>query len=204
MSHSSLPNKSVRLLALCVSCVFCCCRLDTVYLPLYGASTYLPIGAAYGLSSNYNFEPGFGSGFDPIQTAVAKVDAEGSPYSELERDLIHAMATRSSAESKAAVDPAKLMFGELSVIGVCSGRASAGAAHLGSSSLYIVQLLILRGGNVPPGGKLKPTNNPAAQEYVEKHCSAKIYSRSNKLLHTTSRGAFMAEMALVRDVVPLS
>lgn len=173
-----------------------------MYLPLYGASTYLPIGAAYGLSSNYNFEPGFGSGFDPIQTAVAKVDAEGSPYSELERDLIHAMATRSSAESKAAVDPAKLMFGELSVIGVCSGRASAGAAYARSSSLYIVQQLILRGGSVP-GGKLQSTNNPAAQEYVEKHCSAKRYSRSYKLLHTTSRGAFMAEMALVRDVVPM-
>lgn len=78
----------------------------------------IPIAAAaYGLSSNYNFEPGFGSGFDPIQAAVAKVDVEDSPYSELERDLIHAMATRSSAESKAAIDPAKFMFGELRTCG---------------------------------------------------------------------------------------
>lgn len=80
----------------------------------------LPVGAAaYGLSSNYNFEPGFGSGFDSIQAAVAKVDVEDSPYSELERDLIHAMATRSSAESKAAIDPAKFMFGELKTWVMC-------------------------------------------------------------------------------------
>lgn len=81
--------------------------------------------AAYALSSNYNFEPGFGSGFDPIQAAVAKVDAEGSPYSELERDLIHAMTTRSSAESKAAVDPSKFMFGELKR-GLCVGVSLMG------------------------------------------------------------------------------
>lgn len=37
---------------------------------------------------------------------------EGSNYTELERDLIEALATRSSAESKAAVDPANFYFGE--------------------------------------------------------------------------------------------
>ena len=70
------------------------------------------IGPAYGLSSNYNFEPGFGSGFDYIQAAVAMIGREGSPYSELERDLIHALATRSSAEAKAAINPAHMNFGE--------------------------------------------------------------------------------------------
>lgn len=69
--------------------------------------------AAYAVSSNYNSPPGLSSGFDPIQRALEMVQAEGSKYSELEVDLIEAMATRSSAESKAAFDLAKMNFGEL-------------------------------------------------------------------------------------------
>lgn len=65
------------------------------------------------MSSNYNFPPGFSSGFDPIQRALEIVQTEGSKYSELEIDLIEALATRSSAESKAAVDPAQMNFGEM-------------------------------------------------------------------------------------------
>ncbi|CAM9781967.1 unnamed protein product [Ascophyllum nodosum] len=68
-------------------------------------------GIAYSLSSNYNFPPGFGSGYDTIQEAVRRLDAQDIPYSELERDLIYALATRSSAESKAAIDPGTLFFG---------------------------------------------------------------------------------------------
>lgn len=106
-------------------------------------------GTAYGLSSNYNFEPGFGSGFDPIQAAVAKVDVEDSPYSELERDLIHAMATRSSAESKAAIDPAKFMFGNAPELNVDYSDAMAKlykkhAGDLDVAAVYAESLMVLK------------------------------------------------------------
>ena len=121
MSHARLTGtKSVRFVCfqthfIALSSFFPPFRCHTPRCCIYDAPIILLLigAAAYALGSNYNFEPGFGSGFDPIQAAVAKVGAEGSPYSELERDLIHAMATRSSAESKAAIDPAKFMFGEL-------------------------------------------------------------------------------------------
>lgn len=67
------------------------------------------------MSSNYNFPPGFASGFDPIQRALAMITADKDldcEYSDLERDLIEALATRSSAESKAAADPAEMIFGD--------------------------------------------------------------------------------------------
>ncbi|CAM9209249.1 unnamed protein product [Scytosiphon promiscuus] len=69
-------------------------------------------GIAYAGSSNYNNPAGLSSGFDPIQIALKIVQTDkGGSYSELERDLIEAMATRSSAESKAAADPTKMAFG---------------------------------------------------------------------------------------------
>ncbi|CAM9337195.1 unnamed protein product, partial [Hapterophycus canaliculatus] len=67
---------------------------------------------AYAGSSNYNNPAGLFSGFDSIQLALEMIQTdEGGSYSELERDLIEAMATRSSAESKAAVDPTKMALG---------------------------------------------------------------------------------------------
>lgn len=77
--------------------------------------TFFTLHAAYAVSSNYNFPPGFASGFDSIQTALAMIttgkdlDCE---YSGLERDLIEALATRSSAETKATADPAEMNFGD--------------------------------------------------------------------------------------------
>ena len=68
---------------------------------------------AYAVSSNYNLPPGLANGFDPIQRALAIIQTEGSRYSELEMDLVEALATRSSAESKAAVDEAQMNFGEV-------------------------------------------------------------------------------------------
>ena len=74
--------------------------------------SYLASHTAHAGSSNYNCPPGSASGFDPIQRALAIVQAEGSKSSELEVDLIEAMATRSSAESKAAFNPREMNFGE--------------------------------------------------------------------------------------------
>lgn len=73
---------------------------------------YMVAHTAYAVSSNYNFLPGLSSGFEPIQHALQMIQAEGSKYSELEVDLVEAMATRSSAESKAAMDPTHMNFGE--------------------------------------------------------------------------------------------
>lgn len=67
---------------------------------------------AYALSSNYNFPPGFGSGYDAIQAASTGIAAatEGA-YTQLEEDLINALAVRSSAETKAAVNLAEMFLG---------------------------------------------------------------------------------------------
>lgn len=97
-------------------------RLIPHYSPssLCRASLFLFYAAnntAFAGSSNYNCPPGISNGFDPIQRALTIVrDEEGSKYTELERDLIEALATRSSAESKDAVDPANFAFGERSEI----------------------------------------------------------------------------------------
>lgn len=68
--------------------------------------------SAYAVSSNYNNASGLSNGFDPIQRALVMTRTEGSRFSELEIDLVEALATRSSAESKAAVDEAKMDYGE--------------------------------------------------------------------------------------------
>lgn len=72
--------------------------------------------AAYSLSSNYNFPPGLGSGFDAIQAAISGIKTAGKgAYTELEEDLIRALAVRSSAESRAAINPAEMFLGTLNV-----------------------------------------------------------------------------------------
>lgn len=81
--------------------------------PLLCALVFLET-TAYATSSNYNNPTGFASGFDPIQRALKMIQSDdGGTYSELERDLIEAMAARSSAESKAAVDITKMAFGSV-------------------------------------------------------------------------------------------
>jgi hypothetical protein len=64
-------------------------------------------GIAYGVSSNYNWPPGLGSGHDAIQLAVGLKDK----VSDLEKDLIDALAARHSAEARDAADPTKLSMG---------------------------------------------------------------------------------------------
>ena len=74
------------------------------------------LSVAYSLSSNYNYPPGFGSGYDAIQAAIQRLGSQEIMYSELERDLIFALASRSSSEAKAAIDPAAMFFGEMVVM----------------------------------------------------------------------------------------
>eukprot|EP00729_Bicosta_minor_P006378 gene6378-13720_t len=62
---------------------------------------------AYSLSSSYNWSPGLGCGYDSIQTAVGLKDK----CNDLEKDLIDALATRSSKDARDGADPTKLNFG---------------------------------------------------------------------------------------------
>jgi tetratricopeptide (TPR) repeat protein len=64
-------------------------------------------GIAYCVSSNYNWSPGFASGHDAIQQAVSLK----SGVTELEGDLIDALAQRHSAEARDAANPAELNMG---------------------------------------------------------------------------------------------
>jgi hypothetical protein len=64
-------------------------------------------GIAYGVSSNYNWPPGLGSGYDAIQEALKLKEG----VSELEQDLIDALATRHSLEAKEGANPAALNMG---------------------------------------------------------------------------------------------
>lgn len=95
--------------------------------------------AAHAVSSNYNSPLGISSGFDPIQRALEIVQTDRSKFSELEIDLIEAMATRSSAESKDAFNPAEMNFGEpyklsptapgKAIVRVCSEQNEKHARH---------------------------------------------------------------------------
>ena len=64
-------------------------------------------GIAYCVSSNYNWSPGLGPGYDAIQQAVALKDG----CSELEQDLIMALSTRHSKEARDNANPAMLNMG---------------------------------------------------------------------------------------------
>jgi hypothetical protein len=61
-------------------------------------------GIAYSVSSNYNWPPGLGSGYDSIQAAL-KLKSKVSP---LEADLIDALSKRSSKEARDGINPAAL------------------------------------------------------------------------------------------------
>lgn len=62
---------------------------------------------AYSLSSSYNWSPGLGCGYDSIQAAIA---LKGN-CNDLEKDLIDALAARSSKDARDGADPTKLNFG---------------------------------------------------------------------------------------------
>lgn len=74
---------------------------------------------AYSVSSSYNWSPGLGCGYDHIQKAVALKDK----CNDLEKDLIDALATRSTKEARDAADPTKLSFGNPPELNVKFGEA---------------------------------------------------------------------------------
>jgi len=78
-------------------------------------------GVAYCVSSNYNWSPGLGSGYDAIQKAVALKDG----CSELEQDLIVALAQRHSKEARDQADPAALNMGNTPELNTAFAKAMA-------------------------------------------------------------------------------
>ena len=78
-------------------------------------------GIAYCVSSNYNWEPGLGSGHDAIQQGLSVM----GHCSELEQDLIRALSTRHSAEARDAADPASLNMGNSPELNVAFAEAMA-------------------------------------------------------------------------------
>jgi len=102
-------------------------------------------GIAYCVSSNYNWAPGLGSGHDSIQTAVSLKDG----CTELEKDLIDALATRHSAEARDAADPSVLNMGNSPELNVAFAEAMAPlyekySGNLDVTSIYVEALMNLK------------------------------------------------------------
>ena len=78
-------------------------------------------GHSHSVSSNYNWKPGLGPGYDAIQQAVA---LKGN-CSELEQDLIDALATRHTKEARDQANPAELNMGNTDELNAAFANAMA-------------------------------------------------------------------------------
>ena len=102
-------------------------------------------GIAYCLSSNYNWSPGLGSGHDPIQQAMSLRDK----CTELEQDLINAIAERHSEEARDAADPSVLNMGNSPELNIAFADAMAPLyekykGNLDVTAIYVEALMNLK------------------------------------------------------------
>ena len=102
-------------------------------------------GISYCVSSNYNWSPGLGSGHDSIQQAVSLKDG----CTELEKDLIDALAQRHSAEARDAADPTVLNMGNSPELNVAFAEAMAPlyekySGNLDVTAIYVEALMNLK------------------------------------------------------------
>ena len=102
-------------------------------------------GIAYCLSSNYNWSPGLGSGHDPIQQAVSLKDK----CTELEQDLINALAERHSEEARDYADPSVLNMGNSPEVNIAFADAMAPLyekykGNLDVTAIYVEALMNLK------------------------------------------------------------
>ena len=102
-------------------------------------------GIAYCLSSNYNWSPGLGSGHDPIQQAMSLKDK----CTELEQDLINALAERHSEEARDAADPSVLNMGNSPELNIAFAYAMAPLyekykGNLDVTAIYVEALMNLK------------------------------------------------------------
>ena len=101
-------------------------------------------GIAYCVSSNYNWAPGLGSGYDAIQQAVARK----GHCTEMEQDLIDALATRHSEEARDGMDPSVLNMGNSPELNQAFADAMAPlhekyAGDLDVTAIYVEALMNL-------------------------------------------------------------
>ena len=102
-------------------------------------------GIAYCVSSNYNWTPGLGSGYDPIQMALSVKES----CTELERDLIEALAERHSEEARDAADPSVLNMGNSPELNIAFAEAMAPLyekykGNLDVTAIYVEALMNLK------------------------------------------------------------
>ena len=102
-------------------------------------------GIAYCLSSNYNWSPGLGSGHDPIQQAMSLKDK----CTELEQDLINALAQRHSEEARDSADPSVLNMGNSPELNIAFADAMAPLyekyrGNLDVTAIYVEALMNLK------------------------------------------------------------
>ena len=101
-------------------------------------------GIAYCVSSNYNWSPGLGPGYDAIQQAVSLKDG----CTELEQDLIMALSTRHSKEARDNATPAALNMGNSPELNQAFADAMAPlyekyAGNLDVAAIYVEALMNL-------------------------------------------------------------
>ena len=121
-----------------IACFSACAEVDPNCAMAYW-------GIAYRLSSNYNWAPGLGSGYDAIQQALGVMDH----CSELEQDLIRALSKRHTAEARDAADPTVLNMGNSPELNVAFAEAMAPlyekyAGNLAVTALYVEALMNLK------------------------------------------------------------
>ena len=102
-------------------------------------------GIAYCVSSNYNWTPGLGSGYDPIQMALSVKEG----CTELEQDLIEALAERHSEEARDAADPSVLNMGNSPELNIAFAEAMAPLyekykGNLDVTAIYVEALMNLK------------------------------------------------------------
>ena len=102
-------------------------------------------GIAYCVSSNYNWTPGLGSGYDPIQMSLSVKES----CTELEQDLIEALAERHSEEARDAADPSVLNMGNSPELNIAFAEAMAPLyekykGNLDVTAIYVEALMNLK------------------------------------------------------------
>ena len=95
-------------------------------------------GIAYCVSSNYNWAPGLGSGYDAIQQAVNLKDG----CTDLEKDLIDALSQRHSKEARDQANPAELNMGNSPELNLAFAEAMAPIYQKYSGDLDVAAIYV--------------------------------------------------------------
>tara|TARA_B100000900_G_scaffold113475_1_gene94971 strand:- start:12346 stop:14106 length:1761 start_codon:yes stop_codon:yes gene_type:complete len=102
-------------------------------------------GIAYCVSSNYNWAPGLGSGYDAIQQGLAVM----GHCTELEQDLITALSKRHTKEARDSADPSVLNMGNSPELNIAFAEAMAPIyekykGDLDVTAIYVEALMNLK------------------------------------------------------------